>query len=199
MWERRVEQNIREQFVPAQARRYLPDLSMRKIIGWLQAPDERFGQEPGAARNALLRTSLDEAIAELTKRFGSETSNWRYGQTGFKHALIQHSLSAAVDDPTRHKLDVGPRPRGGNSFTVNNTGRADRQPSGGSFRVVIDTADWDNSLATNTPGQSGDPVSPHYRDLFESWDDGQYFPLLYTRETIEAAAQRTILLEPSEH
>jgi penicillin amidase len=196
MWERRVEQNLRDRFVPAQARRYLPDLSMRKIIGWLQSPNERFGEEPGAARDELLRTSLDEAIAELTRRFGAETANWRYGQTGFKHALIQHPLSAAVDDPTRQLLDVGPRARGGNSYTVNNTGRTDRQPSGASFRVVIDTADWDNSLATNTPGQSGDPHSPHYRDLFEPWDEGQYFPLLWTREKIEAAAQRRIMLEP---
>jgi penicillin amidase len=199
MWERRVEQNLRDRLVPAQARRYLPELSMRKIIGWLQSPDEQFGPDsPSAARDALLRTSLDEAIAELTKRFGPDTANWRYGQTGYKHALIQHPMSAAVDDQTRQKLDVGPRPRGGNSHTVNNTGRTDRQPSGGSFRVVIDTADWDSALATNTPGQSGDPQSPHYRDLFEPWDEGHYFPLLYTRDKIEPATQRRFVLEPQD-
>ena len=38
------------------------------------------------------------------------------------------------------------------------------QRSGGSFRVVINTKDWDNSFATNSPGQSGDPNSKFYKN-----------------------------------
>ncbi|MEX0704384.1 MAG: penicillin acylase family protein, partial [Planctomycetales bacterium] len=71
-----------------------------------------------------------------------------------------------------------------------------RQPSGATFRVVIDTADWDDSRATNSPGQSGNPDSPHYRDLFGPWAEGEYFPLLYSREKIAAAAARKITLRP---
>ena len=33
-------------------------------------------------------------------------------------------------------------------------------------------------VAINTPGQSGDPFSPHYRDLFPLWAAGDYVPLL---------------------
>lgn len=46
------------------------------------------------------------------------------------------------------------------------------------------------------PGQSGDPESPEYRNLFQSWVEEQYHPLLYTRAAIEKAAVRRILLVP---
>ena len=55
--------------------------------------------------------------------------------------------------------------------------------------LVIDVGGWDNTRAMNAPGQSGDPASPHYRDLVPMWLKGEYFPLLYTRERVEAAAQ----------
>ncbi|MEX0703257.1 MAG: penicillin acylase family protein, partial [Planctomycetales bacterium] len=142
LFERRIEQNLRELLIPQEARRYVPALSMRKMIGWLSNPGERFGPEPLAARDELLRKSLAEAVAELTERFGPRPADWRYGHDKFKHSLLAHPLSAAVDDETRRRLDVGPLPRGGNGYTVDNTGREDRQPSGATFRVVIDTADW---------------------------------------------------------
>jgi penicillin amidase len=62
--------------------------------------------------------------------------------------------------------------------------------------MVLDVGQWDNSVAVSVPGQSGDPSSPHYRDLFPLWLSGQYFPLLYSRSAIEQAAERKILLEP---
>jgi penicillin amidase len=51
-------------------------------------------------------------------------------------------------------------------------------------------------MGTNTPGQTGDPVSPHYRDLFEPWSNDQYFPAPYSRARIEAATERRLYLTP---
>jgi penicillin amidase len=48
----------------------------------------------------------------------------------------------------------------------------------------------------NSPGQSGDPASPHYADLFPSWAAGGSFPLLYTRGRIEEVAEQRIRLVP---
>ena len=48
----------------------------------------------------------------------------------------------------------------------------------------------------NTPGQSGDPSDPHYRDLAAMWRDGEYFPLAYSRAAVERVAQRRIKLLP---
>jgi penicillin amidase len=170
---------------------------MKRMIDWLLAPDGRFGDDPIAGRNALLIRSLTDAVADLKDRLGPDTRRWRYGQEQYKHVLIRHPLSAAVDVRTRAKLDVGPAPRGGYSSTLNNTGSGGNQTSGASFRIIADTQNWDNSVGTSTPGQSGDPDSPHYRDLFDLWAEGTYFPIFFSREKIESVTEMTLVLEPA--
>ncbi len=197
MWERRLQANMRELLVPEAVRPQFEALSMKRITDWLLAPDGRFGDDPLAGRDAFLLQGLHEAVAELTGRFGPDQNGWRYGQTGFKHAWLKHPLSAAVKPELRQQFDVGPLSRGGDSYTVNNTGGVDNQPSGGSFRVIIDTGDWDASVATNAPGQGGTPDSPHYADLFAMWAQGRYFPLLYSRDKVESAVESKLLLTPA--
>ena len=105
-------------------------------------------------------------------------------------------MSAAVRADLRSRLDLGPLPRGGYSHTVNSTSNDDNQSTGASFRIIADTGDWDRSVGTNTPGQSGDPASPHYRDHFEPWADGQYFPVYFTRTKVETVTETKTTLVP---
>jgi penicillin amidase len=77
------------------------------------------------------------------------------------------------------------------------TSDSDNQTSGASFRIVVDLADWDLALGTNAPGQSGEPGSLHYSDLFGPWAEGRYVPAYFSREKILEAAEQTIRLEPS--
>jgi penicillin amidase len=137
-----------------------------------------------------------EAVRELEQRLGPDPSAWQYGQNDYKHALIRHPLSRAVNDATRRRLDVGPLPRGGNGFTVNNTGGGDNQTAGASFRIIVDTKDWDTAVGSNNPGQAGDPDSPHYRDLFAMWASDRYFPVFFSRERVEGVAETRLQLEP---
>ena len=199
MWQRRLFANTREVVVPAALRKGVGGNfgSTKKLIDWLQSPDGRFGANPiGRARCDGRSKSMDEAVAELTKRFGPDMSAWKYGQDKFHHALIRHPLSAAVNEATRAKLQVGPLPRGGDGTTVSATGNADNQGSGGSLKIIADTEDWDNSVGLNTPGQSGDPDSPHYRDLFQLWAQGQYFPVAYSRKKVDSVTESVTRLAP---
>ena len=91
---------------------------------------------------------------------------------------------------------MGPLPRGGNGFTVGNTGGGDNQTSGASFRIFVDTRDWDNTLGMNTPGQVGDPDSPLYDNLFELWANDRVFPAFYSRDKIENVAFERLSLRP---
>jgi penicillin G amidase len=195
MWQRRILANMRDLVVPAAARDVFGNLGMRKIIGWMQAPDGHFGSDPVAGRDKVLVTSLEQAVAELTKRFGADMSRWQYGQ--YHHALIHHMLDAVVKPDIRGRLSVGPLPRGGDSYTVTATGGGDNQNSGGSLKIIADLDDWDHSVALNNPGQSGDPASPHYRDLFELWARGKYFPIFYSRSKIESVTEKTSTLLPA--
>ena len=54
----------------------------------------------------------------------------------------------------------------------------------------------DGSVWINSPGQSGDPRSPHYRDLAPIWARGEYVPMLYSKEAVAAATERRIVLTP---
>ena len=63
--------------------------------------------------------------------------------------------------------------------------------------IVADTANWDNSVGLNAPGQSGDPDSPHYRDLFELWARGKYFPIFYSRTKIDSVTEKVTMLHPA--
>jgi penicillin amidase len=76
------------------------------------------------------------------------------------------------------------------------TGNGDNQTAGASFRVVMDLANWDGAMVTNTPGQSGDPRSPFYSNLFGPWARGEYAPLPYSPAAVKARTAETVVLVP---
>jgi penicillin amidase len=196
-FQRALLDNLNALLFPPEFRGFVPGKSLAKMIGWLETAAPRLTPDGPASRDKLLLESLGQAGAFLEKTFGPDTTNWRYGDDKFHHVLIRHPLSAAAEAETRRSLDLGPLPRGGNAQTVNMTSDSDNQASGATFRLVVDLADWDLALGTNSPGQSGDPASPHYSDLFGPWAEGRYFPVCFSRARILAEAQATILLKPS--
>ncbi len=194
-WERRLQANMADLFIPEEARDYLRRISMTKMIEWLVAPRRAFGKDPLAGRDAFLLASLQEATDDLRRRLGRDINTWHYRR--YKHALIYHPLSAAVSPDLRQKLDVGPLPRGGNSYTVGNTGGSDNQRAGASFRIIVDTGDWDTAVGMNAPGQAGNPDSPFYDSLFESWAKDKFFPVFYSRDKVESVAAEVVVLSPA--
>ncbi|MGB1847671.1 MAG: penicillin acylase family protein [Pseudohongiellaceae bacterium] len=195
-FERQLLDNINALKVPAEAQDFLT-VGMKTTIEMLLAPDGDFGPDPLAGRDAFLLRTLAEGVLSLREKLGPNTGDWVYGQADYKHALIRHPLSAAVSEEVRAQLDVGPAPRGGNSFTLGNTGSGDNQTTGASFRIFVDTRDWDNTLGMNAPGQSGDPNSPLYDNLFELWADDEVFPAFYSRDKIESVLFETLELTPA--
>lgn len=198
MYQRRLIANVRNRLVPPEAREAVSPglISMKRVIDWMYSPDGRLGPHPTDARDELVSQSLEEAVKELTKRFGPDMAAWKYGQERYHHALIRHPMDPAINDATRARLNVGPAPRGGDGSTVSATGNGDNQTSGGSFKLIADTEDWDNSIGLNTPGQSGDPDNPHYRDLFDMWSKGRYFPVAYSRQKVESVTESITRLSP---
>ena len=197
-WFRRLNANARQVMVPAAARPFFAYISTKRLIEWLTTPGSAFGVNPPAARDSLLVRSLAEGVSDLTRRFGPNSDAWRWGQAAYHHATLFHPLSPAVDAATRSRLDVGPAARGGDGNTVNATGGGDNQTAGASFRIVTDVGDWDTTLGANTPGQSGNPDDPHYRDLFPLWAANQYFNVPFRRDRVDAAAEHRTLLMPTQ-
>nr|WP_231502158.1 penicillin acylase family protein [Herbaspirillum sp. RV1423] len=173
-----------------------PDVAV--MLDTLEQPQKRLGADAAQKRDAILLASLSDAYAEMVKLQGDDASKWQWGK--LHHNLMEHPLAGVVDEATRAKLNVGPLPKHGGAYSPNqSTYRPSdfRQTNGPSFRVVVDVGNWDNSKAVNSPGQSGDPDSPHYRDLADKWLNGEYFPLLYSRKAVEQATTQRIVLEPA--
>ena len=132
---------------------------------------------PEARRTAVER-QLAVAIERLWLSQGSDWKTWRWGRM---HAR-------AFPHPFVRQFDLPPVERPGGAGTV--------AADGASYREILDVSNWDRSLATNTPGQSGQPGSPYYSNLLPLWAENQYFPLLFTKQAIEARTAHRLTLKP---
>ena len=197
-FERELERLAHEQLVPTEVQSFIIRINLTKLIGWLSEPtSEIFGSTPEKTRTALLTQAFQRGVESLTQKLGPDMNQWQYGQAKLKHTYLKHALGKWVDEKTQKLLNLGPLSRGGNAYTVGSTGSDYQQRSGASFRMIINTGDWDAAIATNGPGQSGNPASPFYNNLFEPWSQDRYFPVYFDRSKIEAVTVHTNMLMPS--
>jgi penicillin amidase len=157
------------------------------LLQLIAKPDRGFGANPVRGRDSVLIATFAAAVEAVTKEFGSDQTKWRWGTV--HQAPFRHPLSRAFDLPNAS--------RGGSETTVNMTGGAGWfQTAGASYRGIFDTADWDNSVATNVPGQSGQPGSRFYDNLLPLWTEYRYFPLAFSRAAVERQTAAVLWLEP---
>jgi penicillin amidase len=164
---------------------------MIKIL--TEASPSVFGADPVSARNQVLMDSLKSATERLTKLEGPDPGKWSWQQL---HVIsFRHPLDGVKDTTF---MNLGPLPRPGDGETVNSTefDASFAQISGASYREVLDTSDWDKSVAVNVPGQSGQPGSIHYSDLLPLWGEGKYFPMSYSKAAVQKNATHRLILEP---
>ncbi len=188
MWEKEILNEANKLFIPDSIKGLLT-MQLKKVIEHLQNPSNYFPAPAVENRNLFLRKCFEQAFTKLTNKFKDQTQfedlrQWKYGQIEYKHIQFEHPLSKWTDSATKKRLNLEFYPRGGNGYTVASTGSAENQQSGASFRVLMDTKDWDQTLMINTPGQSGDPKSPFYGNLLKKWANDEYFPAYFSRNLI---------------
>jgi penicillin amidase len=138
-------------------------------------------RQPGVAvaqRRAILERAIGMGLDSLRATQGSDMAQWRWGRLNrseFPHALLRAYDIAPVE---RH---------GGAGFVA---------AVGATYREIIDMGDLDGAIATNAPGQSGQPGSPYYGNLVESFGKGEYFPLAFTRDAVERVKAQRLMLVP---
>jgi penicillin G amidase len=120
----------------------------------------------------LLMKSLAAAIEEGAKIQGSKVSRWDYGQ--YNEITITHPVDSHLPLIGKY-FNIGPVPMSGSSTTVKQT----TLRLGPSMRMVVDLGDLDHSLANITIGESGQRLSPHYRDQWNAYYGGTSFPMQY--------------------
>jgi penicillin amidase len=145
------------------------------------------------ARDALLLAALSAAVGELRGKAGPGAAPPPWGR--LHAATLAHPLG--ITERARRRYNVGPLAMPGYAETVFSTSVAGSERSvGPSFSAIIDLGDWDRSVATNAPGQSGSPGSPHFGDLAPLWAAGEYIPLSFGDRAVQGNAESTLTLVP---
>jgi penicillin amidase len=146
---------------------------LRERPDWCSDPKS----PPAKDCNARLEATLDATLAELRRNYGTDMAAWNWGRAHIAEFpnpvfdriwLLRDWFHVAISSP------------GGND-TVNRGPSAIRdkahpfvQRFGAGLRIVTDLASPADSWMIATPGQSGNPLSPHFSDLVERWRDFRY-------------------------
>jgi penicillin amidase len=147
----------------------------------------------------VLSASLDAALVDLEKRYGSDMSAWRWGQAHF--ARSEHRPMSKVEALAKFFEIRIPTP--GDTYTVN-VGRYnlrdDKEPFASrhapSLRAIYDLSNLENSRFIHSTGESGNPLSPFYRNFSERWAEVRYLPMKTRRADVEQGKLGTLTLQP---
>jgi len=147
----------------------------------------------------LASIALDEALRDLKERFGDNPDDWRWGKA--HPARMDHPILGAV--PVIGSLFNNQHPVGGDSVTVNvghyrQGNEADPFASiqGASYRGLYDLENLDQSRFIAATGQSGHPLSTHYRDLTTLWANGEFLSMDRAPNSYEREALGRLTLRP---
>jgi penicillin G amidase len=143
----------------------------------VSTPQERETTRPVAERQPLHEASLTRTIEQLTSSQGADWSAWRWGRMHMR--TFPHPLVTIFNLPTIER-------RGGAGTVA---------ADGATYREVLDVSNWDRSIGTNVPGQSGQPESPFYGNLLPLFADDVYFPLVFSKERVDKEAAQKLTLK----
>ena len=145
---------------------------------------------------SLITASYEKAMEDLKRRYG-EDLKW-----GEAHVARHRHRPFARQEWLARIFDIRV-PSGGDAYTVN-AGAMDfgdeAEPfanrHAASLRAITDLSDVQSSVFIHSGGQSGNPLSAHYRDFSELWARGEYVPMTTDRARLEADGVQRLLLKP---
>ena len=128
---------------------------------------------------------IDATLAEATRQ-GEPLQRWTWGRKNI--ARIEHPISLASPLVGRWlKLNMPAEPLPGGRKDMP---RIQGPTYGASQRMVVTPGRESDGYFHMPCGQSGHPLSPHYRDGHEAWATGQPTPFLPARPSILVALAR---------
>jgi penicillin amidase len=120
--------------------------------------------------DGILLQELADAVEEGRRMQGPDPAKWQYGR--MMRLRIDHPVTHQVPMIGRY-FDIGPVPMSGSASSVKQT-TARLAPS---MRMTADLGDWEHSFLNVTTGQSGQILSPHYRDEWNDYYWGRTYPM----------------------
>jgi penicillin amidase len=138
----------------------------------------------------------ERAIERVSARHGADWRRWRWDAA--HHVEMRHEPLARI--PVLGRLFRLVVPRGGDGSSLD-VAHFRPEPDGAfvtragpSYRMVVDLGAPEEAMFVAATGQSGHPLSRHWRDLTDLWAADRYVPM---RPAAEAIRHR-LVLDPAE-
>jgi penicillin G amidase len=160
------------------------------------------GTSPFCAPNctAMAEAALGVALDELGQKYGRDLKRWQWGAA--HRAPFENPIFARL--PIVGPLLAVDLPTHGDYYTINRGGMRLSNAAapyahvhGAGLRAIYDLADLDSTLFVIAPGQSGHPLSPHWRDMAPVWAAGQHVRLARNRAELPRGTPTLALIPKS--
>ena len=147
----------------------------------------------------LLAESLDRALGDLRSRYGADP-RMALGRSASRRSTGIGRLAAMPcsrgSSTSRCPPRATPTPSTSGRTDFNDDAAPYANRHAASLRAIYDLADPQASLFIHSGGQSGNPLSPHYRSFAHAWARGEYIRALTDRQRLEALGVQRLVLTP---
>jgi len=151
-------------------------------------------------REEILLQAVEEAVLYLRENLGDDLASWSWGRL-HTTTFADSTLGQSGILPIEALLNRGAYASDGGSGIVNALGWSWDEPAevGGlpSMRMIVDLSNMEASRSIHTTGQSGHAGHRHYDDMIDLWLNGEYHPMLFGSQAVEAAADDLLILTPN--
>ncbi|TAI48964.1 penicillin acylase family protein [Flagellimonas allohymeniacidonis] len=202
-----LKNTFEDEMGPERFKQFLSTHLMKRHIAWGAIMkvgkwwDNVLTQDVVETRNHIVLKSFADAWTSLVKDFGPDPNEWTWDKV---HTL-EHKHPIGQVASLRKYLNVGPFPVEGSREVINNmtfpydsTGFY-KVSTGPSTRRIIDFSDIENSISILPTGQSGNPLSEHYKDQAELYVRGEFRKMMMNQNEIETTSKSKLVFVPSEN
>jgi penicillin amidase len=140
--------------------------------------------------------AMAAAVRKLRNRSGPKPVDWPWGRV--RKLRLRNPIFQ--DTPIlKWIFNEGPIPWGGDADTISQGEVVWLDPAADTvciagMRMVVDVGNWSASRFILVGGQSSNPLSPHFVDMFPLWQRGEGVPIAWTEEEVRAAVREDLEL-----
>jgi penicillin amidase len=179
---------------------YSVQLKLRKVFSNPESAwwDDASTSNKKETRTDIINESFKDTWKELSSEMGDDYRSWTWNRVHY----LEHDHPIGRVPSLKKYFTVGPFPSSGTSGTLNNQGFKTTEDgrykvsSIPSTRRIVDFSDVENSISILPTGQSGNPLSKHYKDQAEMYVKGQFRKMMMNEAEIKSTSEDVLIFKP---
>ncbi|MEN1786211.1 MAG: penicillin acylase family protein, partial [Bacteroidota bacterium] len=179
---------------------YGVQLKLDKIANLPESPwwDNVSTKDKVETQTEIIQQAFQDTWEQLHKEQGEDPSAWQWGKVHY----LEHDHPIGRVAALKPYFTVGPFPVTGTGGTLNN--QPYRSQKDGRYKVssipstrrIVDFSDVENSISILPTGQSGNPLSPFYKDQAALFVEGTFRKMMMNKKEIKNGAPHLLVFKP---